>query len=174
MAISLTSAIPSSVKNAEYAAKAGYADNAGALSGLPIAPEGAPAGSSLRNTIPRIGGDGVTELGQYLDLHNLSSAHDFDVRLTVDGDGDLKIYDTQNGRATITANLNGGIKDYNDSSRTIQIGYAGSGLNTSNLNYIAGYTNNGQQIKEVSKDTLKSWLGVPGFSLSGSTLRISL
>lgn len=142
MAISLTSAIPSSVKNAEYAAKAGYADNAGALSGLSITPEG--AGSSLKNTIPRIGSDGVTELGQYLDLHNLSSTHDFDVRLAVDGDGDLKIYDTQYGRATITANLNGGIKDYNDLSRTIQIGYAGSGLNTSNLTHIAGYTNNGR------------------------------
>ena len=56
MAISLTSAIPSSVKNAEYAVNAGYADNAGALSGLQITPEGAPAGSSLRNTIPRICG----------------------------------------------------------------------------------------------------------------------
>ncbi len=49
--------------------------------------------------------------------------------------------------------------DYNDSSRHIKIGFAGAGLSTSNLNYIAGYTNNGTQIKDVSKDVLKSWLG---------------
>ena len=53
-----------------------------------------------------------------------------------------------------------GITDYNSSSRTIQVGYAGDGLNTSNLTHIAGYTDDGTKIKEVSKDVLKSWLGV--------------
>lgn len=53
-----------------------------------------------------------------------------------------------------------GITDYNSSSRTIQIGYAGDGLNTSNLTHIAGYTDDGTKIKNVSKDVLKSWLGV--------------
>lgn len=53
-----------------------------------------------------------------------------------------------------------GITDYNDSSRTIQVGYAGEGLNTSNLTRIAGYTDDGTKIKDVSKDVLKSWLGV--------------
>lgn len=53
-----------------------------------------------------------------------------------------------------------GITDYNSSSRTIQIGYAGDGLNTSNLTRIAGYTDDGTKIKDVSKDVLKSWLGV--------------
>ena len=53
-----------------------------------------------------------------------------------------------------------GITDYNSSSRTIQVGYAGDGLNTSNLTHIAGYTDDGTKIKDVSKDVLKSWLGV--------------
>lgn len=53
-----------------------------------------------------------------------------------------------------------GITDYNSSSRTIQVGYAGDGLNTSNLTQIAGYTDDGTKIKDVSKDVLKSWLGV--------------
>lgn len=53
-----------------------------------------------------------------------------------------------------------GITDYNSSSRTIQVGYAGDSLNTSNLTHIAGYTDDGTKIKDVSKDVLKSWLGV--------------
>ena len=53
-----------------------------------------------------------------------------------------------------------GITDYNSSSRTIQVGYAGDGLNTSNLTHIAGYTDDGTKIKNVSKGVLKSWLGV--------------
>ena len=53
-----------------------------------------------------------------------------------------------------------GITDYNSPSRTIQVGYAGDSLNTSNLTHIAGYTDDGTKIKDVSKDVLKSWLGV--------------
>lgn len=53
-----------------------------------------------------------------------------------------------------------GITDYNSSSRTIQVGYEGDSLNTSNLTHIAGYTDDGTKIKDVSKDVLKSWLGV--------------
>lgn len=56
------------------------------------------------------------------------------------------------------------VKDYNDATRTIQIGYAGAGLTVDNLNYIAGYTNNGTQIKDVSKEVLKSWLSIPSGS----------
>lgn len=63
-------------------------------------------------------------------------------------------------RSTITADINGGVTDYNDSGRTIRIGYASAGLTTSNLTHIAGYTDNGTKIKDVSKDVLKSWLGV--------------
>lgn len=52
-----------------------------------------------------------------------------------------------------------GVKDY-AGSQTIEIGYASAGLTTSNLTHIAGYTENGTKIKDVSKDVLKSWLGV--------------
>lgn len=53
-----------------------------------------------------------------------------------------------------------GVTDYKDASRTIQVGYAGDGLNTSNLTHIAGYTDNGTKIKDVSKSVMQSWLGV--------------
>ena len=56
--------------------------------------------------------------------------------------------------------LDGGVTDYNNSDRVIKIGYAGDGLNTSNLTHIAGYTDNGTKIKDVSKAVLQSWLGV--------------
>lgn len=56
--------------------------------------------------------------------------------------------------------LDGGVIDYNNSGNAIKIGYAGDGLNTSNLTHIAGYTDNGTKIKDVSKAVLKSWLGV--------------
>lgn len=62
------------------------------------------------------------------------------------------------GNAT-TATKATGVTDYNDASRTIQVGYAGDGLNTSNLMYIAGYTDNGTKIKDVSKSVMQSWLG---------------
>ena len=39
--------------------------------------------------------------------------------------------------------LDGGVTDYNNSGNAIKIGYAGDGLNTSNLTHIAGYTDNG-------------------------------
>ena len=56
--------------------------------------------------------------------------------------------------------LDGGVTDYNNSGNAIKIGYAGDGLNTSNLTHIAGYTDNGTKIKNVNKAVLQSWLGV--------------
>ena len=56
--------------------------------------------------------------------------------------------------------LDGGVVDYNNSGNVIKIGYEGAGLNTSNLTHIAGYTDNGTKIKDVSKAVLQSWLGV--------------
>lgn len=71
-----------------------------------------------------------------------------------------------------TATKATGVTDYNDSGRLIQVGWAGDGLNTSNLTHIAGYTDNGTKIKNVSKDVLKSWLGLDsaasGVQSSGS------
>ena len=57
--------------------------------------------------------------------------------------------------------LDGGVTDYNNSGHVIKIGYAGDSLNTSNLTHIAGYTDNGTKIKNVSKSVMQSWLGVP-------------
>lgn len=59
-----------------------------------------------------------------------------------------------------TATKATGVTDYKDASRTIQVGYAGDGLNTSNLTHIAGYTDDGKKIKNVSKSVMQSWLGV--------------
>lgn len=58
-----------------------------------------------------------------------------------------------NGSAT-------GIRDYNNDNRIIKIGYSGAGLTKDNLTYIAGYTEDGNKIKDVSKDVLQSWLGL--------------
>lgn len=62
--------------------------------------------------------------------------------------------------------LDGGVIDYNNSGNVIKIGYAGDGLTTSNLTHIAGYTDNGTKIKDVSKTVLQSWLGISGGSLA--------
>lgn len=70
-----------------------------------------------------------------------------------------KFIGSLDGNAT-TATKATGVTDYKDASRTIQVGYEGDGLNTSNLTHIAGYTDDGTKIKDVSKDVLKSWLGV--------------
>ena len=68
------------------------------------------------------------------------------------------------------ATTSNGVKDYNDANRTIKIGFAGDGLNTSNLNYIAGYTENGTKIKDVSKAVLKQWLGATSATVDGTTV----
>ena len=70
-----------------------------------------------------------------------------------------------------SATTSNGVKDYNDGNRTIKIGYAGAGLNTSNLTHIAGYTDNGTKIKDVSKGVLTSWIGLGNYlPLSGGTM----
>lgn len=53
-----------------------------------------------------------------------------------------------------------GVTDYNDPNKKIQIGFSSDSLNTSNLIRIAGYTDNGTKIKDVSKSVLQSWLGI--------------
>ena len=62
------------------------------------------------------------------------------------------------------------VVDYGDTSKNIEIGYSGSGATTSNLLHIAGYVAGGThtQIKDVSKDTLKSWLGLGSAAYTAS------
>lgn len=67
---------------------------------------------------------------------------------------------TGNADTASSATKATGVTDYKDSGRLIQVGYAGDGLNTSNLTRIAGYTDNGTKIKDVNKAVLQSWLGV--------------
>ncbi len=62
-----------------------------------------------------------------------------------------------------------GVKDYGG-SQTIEIGYESAGLTTSNLTHIAGYTDNGKKIKDVSKDVLKSWLGLGSAAYEENTI----
>lgn len=69
-----------------------------------------------------------------------------------------------------TATKATGVTDYNNSGRLIQVGWEGDGLNTSNLTHIAGYTDNGTKIKDVSKDVLKSWLGLGSAAYEENTI----
>lgn len=65
--------------------------------------------------------------------------------------------------------VSNGVKDYNDANRTIKIGYAGAGLTAGNLSHVAGYTDNGTKIKDVSKDVLKSQIGLGSYAVAGHT-----
>ena len=69
-----------------------------------------------------------------------------------------------------TATKATGVTDYNNSGRLIQVGWGGDGLNTSNLTHIAGYADNGTKIKDVSKDVLKSWLGLGSAAYEENTI----
>lgn len=73
-----------------------------------------------------------------------------------------------NGTAD-NATTSNGVKDYNDANRTIKIGYAGAGLTAGNLSHVAGYTDNGTKIKDVSKDVLKSQIGLGSYAVAGHT-----
>lgn len=58
-----------------------------------------------------------------------------------------------------------GVVDYGATGKTIEIGYGGSGISGGNIKYIAGYTTGDgstvtAKIKDVSKDDLKSWIGL--------------
>lgn len=70
---------------------------------------------------------------------------------------------------------NGSVKsviDYNDTSKKIKIGYAGTGISGDGIKYIAGYTAGDSEsearIKDISKDALKNWLGYAAVATSGS------
>ena len=88
---------------------------------------------------------------------------------TADANKSVK-YATNAGTAD-SATTSNGVKDYNDANRTIKIGFAGAGLTAENLGYVAGYADNGTKIKDVSKDVLKSWIGLGNYlPLIGGTM----
>lgn len=64
-----------------------------------------------------------------------------------------------------TADIAASVVDYGNTAKQIQIGFQGSGISGDDIKYIAGYTdgdggNLSAKIKDISKDALKSWLGL--------------
>lgn len=78
------------------------------------------------------------------------------------------------GSAGGSANSAVSVVDYGQTSKTIQIGYSGSGITGDQIKYIAGYTSGSgdvnAKIKDVSKDALRSWLGLGSLAYSSTTL----
>ena len=67
-----------------------------------------------------------------------------------------------------------GVVDYGATGKTIEIGYGGSGISGDNIKYIAGYTTGDgstvtAKIKDVSKDDLKSWIGLGSAAYSATS-----
>lgn len=88
-------------------------------------------------------------------------------------------YTVETDYATNAGNANSAIKasgiaDYNKTSNYIKVGYDGSGITGDEIKYIAGYTtgdsNSAARIKDVSKDALKSWLGLGSLAYSSATI----
>ena len=77
-----------------------------------------------------------------------------------------------------SANSAIGVVDYGNTSKTIQIGYSGAGIAGDQIKYIAGYTdgsgNVNAKIKDVSKDALRSWLGLGSLAYSSSSIPTNL
>ena len=73
-----------------------------------------------------------------------------------------------------TASTAASVVDYASTSAKINIGYAGNGISGDAIKYIAGYTTgtNGASanIKDISKDALKSWLGLGSLAYSSATI----
>lgn len=161
--------------NADHASSADYATNAGSANG--VAPEW--SGSVDLNSsswLAAWSSDGkkikAMSTGTFAKAshtHTKAQVGLSNVDNTADANKSVK-YATSSGTAD-SATTSNGVKDYNDANRTIKIGFAGDGLNTSNLTHIAGYTDNGTKIKDVSKDVLKSWIGLGNYlPLIGGTM----
>lgn len=63
------------------------------------------------------------------------------------------------GKFLGVASKSTGVVDYNNKDAIVKIGYSGSSLDSSKLAYLAGYTAD-SKIKNVSKDAVKSYLGI--------------
>ena len=78
------------------------------------------------------------------------------------------------GSAGGSANSAISVVDYGQTSKTIQIGYAGAGITGEQIKYIAGYTTGSgdvnAKIKDISKDALRSWLGLGTLAYSSATI----
>ena len=95
---------------------------------------------------------------------------------TADADKSVK-YATSAGSAG-SASKATEVVDYVATTKTIKIGYSDNGISGDAIKYIAGYTegdsNSIARIKDVSKDALKSWLGLGSLAYSSATIPTSL
>lgn len=123
MAISLTSAIPSSVKNAEYAVNAGHASSA----------------DNATNATNATNANYANSAGSATNATNATYAERADY-----------LKDRTNGSSTYS-------------------NYGAAGLDYGSYTWLAGW--NGYELRAVHKS---QYAQKSGFSLSGSTLRISL
>lgn len=78
-----------------------------------------------------------------------------------------------------TADIAASVTDYGDTAKHIQVGFSGAGITGDDIKFIAGYTTgNGSnvdaKIKDVSKDALKSWLGLGSLAYSSASIPTSL
>ena len=124
--------------------------------------------------------DGKQAAGSYAaasHTHTKSEVGLGNVDNTADANKSVK-YATSAGSAS-SATKATGVVDYGSTGKTIQIGYGGDGISGDNIKFIAGYTaGNGSdvnaKIKDVSKDALKSWLGLGSLAYSSATIPTSL
>lgn len=78
-----------------------------------------------------------------------------------------------------TADIAASVVDYGDTAKHIQVGFSGAGITGDDIKYIAGYTggdggNLSAKIKDISKDSLKSWLGLGSLAYSSASIPTSL
>lgn len=60
------------------------------------------------------------------------------------------------------------VVDYGNTSKLIQIGYAGTGLTSSTCSHLAGYTASGTKIKDITAEEVKKWLSLGSAAYTSS------
>jgi len=107
--------------------------------------------------------DNTLALKSYIDLNGVYHGN-------VAGDVTGNLTGNVTGHAS-TASVASAVRDYvSGSGKNIQIGWGGASVSTGDLRYIAGYwgTDAEPKIKDVSKDTLKSWIGLGSAAYTNS------
>ena len=74
--------------------------------------------------------------------------------------------DNYGGKASTAGTADKAVEvvDYNDTSRTVKVGFAGPSVTADKLEYLAGYTDNSGgsiKLKDVKRAELIKWLGMP-------------
>lgn len=98
----------------------------------------------------------VTEYHKHLYLHDRITVTWQKDHISTIPDGALQ---ATVGKFLGVASKSAGIVDYNNKDAIVEIGYAGNSLDSSSLAFLAGYTYD-RKIKNVSKDAVKSYLGI--------------